>query len=278
MDTILLTIAEIAGGQKMRYINLQKTFWLITVVLVLLLSQTPVQGATNCLMASGAPDRDCDGFSDAEEASPIAGVQTDPAKADLFVILAPTSTGTSLLQDNPLGTLIASAAPIGLYVHQIAGPISGIRNVTATQKAIKVQESLYVGAYLGVSPQGNPDMVDDTGASVVYTQKIKSTVAGLCTTSKGVALVCNDADGSTIGQQAVINKYIKHTVAHEASHQLNLKYTCDSTIGCHYTTITSGSQSPTIMDQSVFYVKGTKGVAWYIGSKYNAADANLQLR
>ncbi len=264
-------------NEKAKY--LKRLFGLTVICLALLFFRVPAQSATNCVTASGALDSDCDGISDVEEASPVAGVTTSPALADLFVVLGPVSSG-SLLPGSPLNILMTSAASIGLNVHQIANNQilpNTARNVTASQKAVRVVESLYVGSYLGVSPQGTPDTTPDTGASVVYTQTITNTVTGLCTPPKGKALICNDADGITSGQQAVIDKYIRHTIAHETGHQLNLKYTCATDIGCHYPAITSAGQLPSIMDQSVYYVKGTGKITWYIGSRYNATDADFQL-
>jgi hypothetical protein len=283
MNLQLLKALEVAGGKmmkKMTCIDFNKVLWLIAVVLVVLISQTPVQGAANCFTASGDPDYDCDGFSDSEEASPIAGVTTSAMVPDLFVIPEPASSG-SLLPSDPLGTLINAAwSDIGLKVHQMNRSYiypGTARNVTSTQKAVRVVESLYAGSYWGYSPQGNPDTISDDGASFIYTKKITDSVTGLCTPPKGKSYDCNDADGITLGQDAVIGKCIRQTVAHEVAHQLNLKYTCSPDIGCHYPTITSSSETPTIMGQTVFYVKGRGSITWYIGSQYNAADTNFQL-
>jgi hypothetical protein len=271
------TTQEIAGGEIMKKITctaLNKAVWLIVVVLVLLLSQARVQGATDCVN-----DRDCDGLLDTEEPFTIDGVTTNPDQPDLFVIFEPLSSG-SLMPNAPLSTLINSAQLIGLSVHQISGDqvLPGtVRNVTSTQRAVRIVENSYPGTNLGQSPVGNPDSTDETAASTIFTQTITNTVAGLCTPPKGKAPQCQDSVEGNIGQQAVIDKYIGHTIAHEVGHQLNLKYTCSPDVGCHYPQITDAAQTPTILDQSAFYIKGRSAIIWYIGSIYNPADANFQL-
>jgi hypothetical protein len=219
------------------------------------------------------------------------------SKPDLFVILLPCtqnpdnkcSADQSILPaTTPLGILSSAAQTLNLTVHQITNPDTQVfppRYVTSslTQKAVRIAENLSIAFsdVLGNSQQGTPNTTSDT--ATVYTKNIYTTVNNICGTK-----TCKDADNLALTKQAVIDKYIRHTIAHETGHMMNLATTCTpgtqgcngggcrTDIGCHYPTITKGTQTATIMDYSVYCTSGGS-VTWYIGSKYNSADVNFKL-
>ncbi len=111
-------------------------------------------------------------------------------------------------------------------------------------------------------------------SATVYTARIIGHVNSVCSPAVSDG-DCKDADGVTIGRAAVINKYIKHTIAHEVGHNMVLTDTYNKRFGgYHYKT-----GSATVLDQSVYYTNKNDKVTWYIGSAFTPADqAVLQLQ
>jgi hypothetical protein len=262
--------------KKRQIAERKRIFWMMAAVLVLLLIQAPAQGATNCLVGIEF-DADCDGFKDIEETqiSQCLAGQTNPAIAcnpatkDLFIILLPLAAN-SLLPTDPLSMLSnAGQQNLSTTVHQINSEqvVSSPRNVTSTQKAVRVRESDLVGSYMGYSLPGTPNTTADD--AYVYTKKITTTIDSICGTKR-----CVDEDGITLTKQGVKEKYIRHTIAHETGHMMKLRGGCTTDAGCHYP-----SQSNYVLDASVSYVNSGGGKKFYIGSPFTAEDStNVQLR
>ena len=265
--------------KKRKGINLKIILSLIALILVMLFTQIPAQGATNCYTDT-FPDTDCDGLTDTDETT-IPQCLSDqvnpqiaciPSVKDLFVILLPCdnavngtcSTGQSLLPTNPLSILSTAASQnLGITVHQINPAqvcCSSIRNVTTTQKAVRILESIASSANLGTSIPGTPNTTSDY--AYVYTQTINNTVKSICGTS-----TCKDADGTTTIAN-VADKYKRHTIAHEIGHMMTLRAVSSTDIGSHYPT-----QTNVILDSSVYYVKAKGGYTFYIGSTYYTGTA-----
>jgi predicted Zn-dependent protease len=130
-----------------------------------------------------------------------------------------------------------------------------------------MKESDLVGSYMGYSLPGTPNTTADD--AFVYTKKISTFIDTICG-----AKACKDADGEALDKQGVKNKYIKHTIAHETGHMMNLRGGCTTDSGCHYP-----SQTNVILDASVSYVNSGGGKKFYIGSPFTPEDgANVRLR
>lgn len=282
------------GGKTMKGrkdISLRGALGLIAIVLIMLLVQVPAQGVMNC-----TDDSDCDGITTAQETSipqcllgsgQVTQTLCDPNTKDLFVIFLPCgdpknticTTGTKLPDTTPLSTLITDASrDLAIKVHQI-NPTqtynNSDRNVTDTQEAMRIFENTdTTGTALGETPVGgNPNTASDAS---VYTRNIINFVDSKCvcgptqnTCTNGN--LCVAADGTT-GEANVIAKYIKHTIAHEAGHEMALKATCSTDIGCHYPTPTSSRTTPTHLDYAVYWTQssshGVTTTKFYIGSQY----------
>jgi hypothetical protein len=225
-----------------------------------------------------AQDVDNDGFTDSQESTGITlfdqslfpscigtGYQRayclDPASKDLFVILVPAMS--TLIPANPLEFVSRNqtSGGLGIATHEIASANAGLdREITTTQKAVRITESLDTGnnVILGISQYGTPNGLD---LATVYTQRIKNHIMSVCGSSFGTSKC---ADNTGVSSQALIDKYIKHTIAHEAAHMLMLTTTNNERLGGHhYKTGTN-----VILDQSVYY----KGTAFYIGTTFTSAD------
>ena len=262
--------------KKRQGIGISKILWmLMATAMIIFLVQVHAQAATNCL-TGGLIDGDCDGIKDIEETqiSQCLSGQVTPASActpatrDLFIILVPMAN--SLLPPaNPLSMLSTSAlANLATTVHQILPEqvSSDVRNVTSAQKAVRMLEFAGPNAYMGYSLPGTPNTT--ANAAYVYTNQISTTIDNLC----GQTKPCKDADGVTVTKQSVKDKYIKHTIAHETGHMMNLRGGCTTESGCHYP-----SQTNVILDASVSYVNSGGGKKFYIGSIFTAEDSSYVL-
>lgn len=270
------------------------TQWMMTILIVaitMLMTQMPAL-AVDCTAPSAVEDYDLDGFTDQQECANLMlydGVtnipgalqvavpraeRLDPNSKDVFVILA--LAPTSNVPTNPLQYVIAPQAEGGLPVatHMLLpGQADGARTVSpsSTQKAVKITENLDTSAtdVLGIANYGTPNGLD---LATVYTARIINHVNSVCSAS---ITSCNDVDGLAIGAVNVINKYIKHTIAHEVAHNMVLTNTYNERFGgYHYKSGTN-----TLLDQSVYYTSKSGKVTWYIGNRYTSADqAALKLQ
>jgi len=192
----------------------------------------------------------------------------DPATKDLFVILIPA--GTSNIPGNPLEYIYMPKSVGGLAIatHQIAeGQTDPSRVVSpsSSQKAIRITESLDTSNLniLGSASYGTPNGLDN---ATVYTQRIIEFIKSKCGTNYATNTNCLDNTGNY--GQAVVNKYIKHTIAHEAGHMMKLTKVYDSKNGGnHYKTGTN-----VIMDQSVYYTSKSGKVTFYMGTTFTSND------
>jgi hypothetical protein len=227
-----------------------------------------------------AQDADNDGFTDAQEKPPgiylwgdgspfpsCVGTGLprdsclDPASKDLFVIVVPAAS--TLIPANPLEFVSRdqTSGGLGIATHEIAqGQAGPDREIAGTQKAVRISESLDTSndIILGISQYGTPNGPD---LATVYTQRIKNHIMSVCGSSFGTSKC---ADNTGVSSQDLIDKYIKHTIAHEAAHMLTLTTTYNDRLGGHhYKTGTN-----VILDQSVYY----KGTTFYIGTTFTSAD------
>jgi len=260
------------GGKNMRKIQgtkLRMLFGLVAVAALVLVTP-PIQ--------VWAQDADNDGFTDVQESTPIilhdnstfpscvgGGYQRanclDPASKDLFVIVVPAMS--TLIPANPLEFVSRNqtSGGLGIATHEIdQGQAGPDREIAGTQKAVRISESLDTSndIILGISQYGTPNGPD---LATVYTQRIKNHIMSVCGSSFGTSKC---ADNTGVSSQALIDKYIKHTIAHEAAHMLTLTTTYNDRLGGHhYKTGTN-----VILDQSVYY----KGTTFYIGTTFTSAD------
>jgi hypothetical protein len=223
-------------------------------------------------------DTDGDGFDDALE---LAGIQvlntpalvTDPAIKDVFVILAPATSGSLLPPQangapfNPFVPVSFSGSginvsfngltPLGLNVHVLApSQAAADRTVDAcgisTQKAVRIGESTDTnGTILGNCQWGTPDGID---GCVVYTQRIKNFIDTNC-------------PGNTPDERALMfNAYITESFLHETGHSMGgLASVYNSRNGgYHYK-----SGSALIMEQSVTYTSKGGRCTWNVSSAWN---------
>jgi len=265
----------------------------LTVLIILALSIPPMQAL--------AQDADLDGFPDSLEISgfalydgtfyppctsnpPDRSTCVDPATRDLFVILLkgdnpmnPTyGLGPSLIPANPLEFLSnpRTAGGLGVATHIILpGKVSPQypypdRTVTpsSSQKAVRVTESLDPSSdKLGVTTGQGMGMDEST----VYTAKIKSFIISVCGTTNfdSGSTLCKDSTGLT--GQALLDKYIKHTIAHEIGHSLSLTGKSVKNYGGYHYNATDKVE----MSQSVYYTKDSQtGVIFYIGTGFISTD------
>jgi hypothetical protein len=260
--------------------------------------QTPAQGAVPVTCSADMnrnTDSDLDGLFDYEECYgiPLGGVifpgkisniatradRLDPDSEDLFVVLVPRTGGYFQLLTNPLqyvsDPISAGGLQVAVHVINQSQVLSGTdRNVTASQKAVRVTESLDTSTpnLLGFSNTGIPNGLD---LATIYTLRINNFIKSACGASYSTSK-CADSTGvyDTVGANgnlALTKKYILHTIAHEVAHMLgplapayNAKFG-----GYHYKSGTN-----VIMDQSVYYTSKSGTVTFYSGTKYTAADQN----
>ena len=262
--------------KKRQGIGISKILWmLMATVMIIFLVQVHAQAQCVMTDGTGTLDTDCDGFKDTEETvivqcltGQVTQIACEPAKKDLFIILLPMATN-SLLPPNPLSMLSTSGqANLATTVHQISPEqvSSDVRNVTSAQKAVRMIEFGGSNAYMGYSLPGTPNTT--ANAAYVYTNQISTTIDNLC----GPTKPCKDADAVTVTKQSVKDKYIKHTIAHETGHMMNLRGGCTTDSGCHYP-----SQTNVILDASVSYVSSGGGKKFYIGSIFTAEDSSYVL-
>jgi hypothetical protein len=265
----------------------------LTIVIILALSIPPMQAL--------AQDADLDGFTDSLESTgimlrdgtiipacpPNVDIATrptcvDPATRDLFVILLkgdntmnPTyGLGPSLMPTNPLEFLSnpKTAGGLGVATHVITPTQQYpyydriVTSSSPTQKAVRVTESLDPNSdKLGVTT-GQGMFYDE---STVYTMKIKNFIISVCGTNfaNGNPL-CKDSTGLT--GQALLDKYIKHTIAHEIGHSLSLTGRSVKNYGGYHYNTTDNVE----MSQSVYYTKNsqTGATIFYIGTGFISTD------
>jgi hypothetical protein len=250
-----------------------------------------------------AQDADLDGFSDAQELNGITLLdgnlfpgknsinpntnqpyaradRLDPDSRDFFVILLlgnnplnPTyNPNISLIPTNPLEFVSnpQTAGGLGVATHVIT-PSSQYpyanRTVTSSspsQKAVRVTESLDSTSSdtLGVTTGQGMSMDEST----VYTVRITNFIKNLCGNAFGTTN-CRASTGE-IGQ-VLIDKYVKHTIAHEIGHSLSLTGRSVKSYGGYHYNATDNVE----MSQSVYYTKDSQGVViFYIGTGFKSTD------
>jgi len=233
-------------------------------------------------------DADADGISDYDEctgiylydSSPYTGYQNrgsltrnyylDPNAQDLFVILV--QAADTLIPADPMEFVYRPKASggLGLATHTITASQAdseryfGYRDPGKTiqiqQKAARVTESLNTDnlVILGVAEYGTPNGFD---LATVYTERIRSHIMNVCT-SRFDTDKCVDSIG--VPGDALVNKYIKHTIAHEIGHMLTLTTQNNARFdGHHYK---SGSQ--VILEQAVSYTDKSGKVTFYLSEKF----------
>ena len=262
--------------KKRQGIGISKILWLLMIMTISIFLVQVHQVHAQCQTA-GAMDSDCDGLTDTQEtqisqcgAGQATQVACVPGIKDLFVILVPRTGG--LLPANPLSMLsTAGQTNLSITVHQLSANqvvANTVRNVTSTQKAVRILESNVVGSYVGYSQPGTPNTTVDE--AYVYTNKIYATVDLIC----GTKSPCVDADNEAMTKQAVKEKYIRHTIAHESGHMMRLRAGCSTESACHYP-----EQSNNILDWQVAYVNSGSGKKFYLGRSFTQEDrTNVQLR
>ena len=245
---------------------------------------------------STACDADADGISDYDECNgiylydgtPYTRCQNpgdlatrndclDPNSRDLFVILVP-AVG-SLIPADPMEFVYRSKSSggLGLATHMITASQAdseryfGYRDQAKTiqiqQKAARVTESLNTGnlIILGVAEYGTPNGLDD---ATVYTQRIQGHIMNVCGSRYDTAN-CVDTSSQPLKGAALVERYIKHTIAHEIGHMITLTTQNQPRFdGHHYK---SGSQ--VILEQAVAYTDKSQKVTFYLSDTFlDSAD------
>jgi hypothetical protein len=267
-------------------------YWLITILGILItLLITPLPAlAVDCTAPDPAADADMDGFTDLEECvglslfdgTAVPGAldpvprqdRLDPESKDLFVIWVPaTPTNVPVFPTEFVNAPFADGG-LALVTHIITpDQAPSDRLIGETQKAIRITENLDVSNSdtLAIANYGTPNDLD---FATIYTQRIIEHVNSVCALATD-DLDCKDIDGVTIGSAALIEKYTKHTIAHEMGHLMSLTSEYNSRFGgYHYKTGTNVE-----LDQSVKYVAKRGNVTFYIGSAFTNADqADMRLK
>jgi hypothetical protein len=236
---------------------------------------------------TNANDSDCDGFLNTEETAglvPLAGsgmtfvespqspLVTNPGAPDLFVILQPGTCPTASFP-NPLLNYVAapvSSGGLGLAVRLVTQAGASARNITASQKAVRVSEACnrYVAGskvvLLGITTQGDPNGLDNT---TVYTQSIDDYIRYLCGGTLHAG--CKDSAGNT--GTALVNRYIRYVANHEVGHDAKL-----ANVSTTYVQQYNGNHLPpgnkTVMEQSAIYTKKGSNVTFYLADKFDATS------
>lgn len=217
----------------------------------------------------------------------------DPETQDLFVALIlssppPGRTYSPLTEilispsHDPLELVSKPVAQggLGVFPHRIAGVCAGLgRSITTNQKAAFITESLSTSdTILGVAQYGTPNGPDD---AIIYTQNIINHVDGVCSgtyqckDASGVAW--NPATAGYISSGGILDPlkvlYMKHTIAHELGHMVNLRAGdyLPELGGHHYP-----AGSNLVLDQNVVYdsvkSKGKLTVTFRITDDFHPED------
>jgi hypothetical protein len=232
------------------------------------------------LCPAGAPDRDLDGFCDAQEAAGIVlfdgsrTAPTNPSGPDLFVVIVrlnpscnPTTDPTCIPGNGAALDLISApktSGGLGIAVHEIApGQIGPNREVSrdSAQKAVRITESALLKTEdLGSCNWGTPNGFDDC---VIFTQRILSYVSGVCAGKSSCRLSTGEE-----GIAAVVRRYVKHTLNHEIGHSLQLTALYSSRLGGNHQKVGAG----VLMEKSSVYTDKGGRVTWYIATAFGGAD------
>jgi len=276
------------------------------IVLALALIIVPKQATAQVVCpTSSTADFDGDGFTDAQECAGITliagnalldgtttfidlcspGVSAadrancvDPNSRDAFVIV--TRATPTRIPSNPYQFFSAfqSAGGLGITIHEISTTRTdrkvtnqlangSIGDVLWPQLAARLVESLQPAdpaindVDLGRSNQGIA-----LDLATVFTQRIIDFVNSVCV----AGTTCVDSNSPSVNTPAaVIDHYIRHTIAHElGGHVLTLAPVYNSRFGGnHYQSGTN-----VVMEQSVKYTKKGTKVTWYISTLYTDPD------
>jgi hypothetical protein len=258
--------------------------------MVMLLTHTAQAGGKTdpCANYSKTTDTDSDGIMDYDECTG----KLDPKTRDLFYIVVtpglwfPPSNPLQYIS-NPLLDSNGNPYGLGIVVHQITssqvkkGSSTGrtVNFPNSNQNAVKVTDSPDMTGdlnLLGFSNTGTPNGLD---LSTIYTQRIAYFIQTVCGNLYGSS---NCAASTGEYGDALVQKYVLHTVNHEVAHTMGpLAPNYSSTYGYHYA---PSSTSPSIMDQSVCYKTISSGstvtsVTFYIGTAFTPADqAGVRLK
>jgi len=280
--------------KKRRSINEKMVLWLQMAILLtaMLMMQAPAQAACDV-----PDDTDCDGLIVAEETAgiilcgtPSIGVAgssnscpvgatscispnlgTD--KKDLFVIVTPDNTNSSAYRLAIIPNRMEFATVV--RAHEITKGQAGCKNnvdrsVTTNQKAARIAELVDTADTSGSDDAlGWTDAVGAANGSIpfgdgyIYTERIANWVSLKCGTG-----TCKTSDTQATTKVTVIPRYIKHTLAHEVGHMLNLKQVPESKIGNHYPVSTTTGATRYTLDQYVYFKSGI----FYMGTQFNPND------
>jgi len=290
--------------QTIRSLNLKRLLFIAAVVLFLGLVIMPQHSmAQVACPGTSTADSDGDGFTDAQECAGITLSQgnlfggatrvptctggvardqcVDPNSKDAFVIV--TRATPSLIPSDPFRYIAASTSSggLGIAVHEITTTRTDrkITNQNADgtiggslwpQLAARLRESLDISdVILGSANQGIA-----LDLATVFTQRIVNFIVNsVCLAN----VICVDSTAPTVNDRAaVIEKYIRHTIAHElGGHVLTLAPVYNSRYGGnHYQ-----SGTKVVMEQSVTYTSKSGKVTWYISTAYTDPDrAGIKLQ
>ena len=277
------------------------------IVLALALIIVPKQAMAATLATCPSPgtvdsglDTDRDGFTDMQECSGITLIDgnrlpngqltilpcipgvTGPERSncvdlnsrDAFVLV--TRATLTKIPSNPYVFILGSqlAGGLGTTIHEISTSRTdrlvtisskqlAAHLVESLQPAISSTDPLINDVDLGRSNQG---MLLDY--ATVFTQRIADFVNSVCV----AGITCVDSNVATNGiatPQAVIDHYIRHTIAHElGGHVLTLAPVYNINFGGnHYQ-----SGTYVVMEQSLKYTKKGTKVTWYISTTYTDPD------
>jgi hypothetical protein len=238
-----------------------------------------------------AQDADSDGFAETtlltlwnNSSYPLCQGQDrntclDPITKDLFVALIRSPEGKVPLYPFEFVYRDKALGGLGVAVHELASAQidSSTRRVSASsdQKAIRVTESLDTSNtnLLGVTNIGTPNT---SGFITVFTQTIINRIMEVCGNRFGTTN-CTDTTGAY--GQALIDKYIKHTIAHETGHNMTLRYLdlTKSTDLKIYNSIQNHYPEGTgaILDQFVKFTDKAGKVTFTLGDKFTPADQGV---
>jgi hypothetical protein len=241
------------------------------------------------LQAWAAVDTDGDGILDKDDSTPnVLGdgdclpkgsvcpdtgknPNTDPNKADLFVILGRPTTGSILNQFDfdPLEFIKNKAQVVfNMTLHEIGfQDPPDYQKVTEEQKAVALSEDLNTSdGDLGTSQIGVPV---DGRTGKVFTYRIRDDIVKACSRQNPALCTAVNADGAlkASGMDNIFQFYAKNVVAHEIFHMVNRVVPAINADN-HY------PQLGYIMDHNMYYkeYKKTKNVVWIITDKWSNAD------